>query len=451
MQVPVQRRMPAGMRMKLFTIIYTIIFCPCALWAQVADDSLLQQATLENIVAYTLKHQPAVQKSALDEQITRSQVNSRLSQWYPEIDFDYNLQHNFQLQTAVFAGQQFPVGTYNTSTPAFAYSQNVFSGDLVLAAITAHDTRRLASQTTTSNKIDAVANVSKAFYDVLLTQQQIKVTEEDILRLERSVKDAQSQYRNGIVDKTDYQRATILLNNANAQKKNDTELIKAKVAYLKSLMGYPASAPLEVVYDSAALENETGFDISQQVSYDNRIEYQMLQTQKRLKLSNLKYTKIAFTPTIQGFAGYDLNYFANTGAELYKNSYPSSFAGISLVFPIVNGGRRWMNIRQAKWQLKKTDWDITDAQNNISAQYAQAVAAYNVNLENYNTIKSNLDLSREVYKIIELQYRSGVKTYLEVLTAETDLRSSQINYFNALYQLLSAKIDLQRALGQLKY
>ena len=439
------------MSMKLFTILNICICCPFILWAQVADTGLLQQATLENIVAYTLKHQPAVQKSALDEQITRSQVNSRLSQWYPEVDFDYNLQHNFQLQTSVFAGQQYPVGTNNTSTPAFAYSQNVFSSDLVLTAITAHDTRRLAAQTTTSNKIDAVANVSKAFHDVLLTQQQIKVTDEDIVRLERSVKDAESQYRNGVVDKTDYQRATILLNNANAQKKNDNELLKAKVEYLKSLMGYPAKSPLEVVYDSTALENEIGFDLSQQVDYDNRIEYQMLQTQKRLKQANLKYTKIAFTPTIQGFAGYDFNYFANTGAGLYQTNYPSSFAGISVVFPIVNGGRRWMNIRQAKWQLKKTDWDITDVQNNISAQYAQAMAAYNVNLENYNTIKSNLDLSREVYKIIQLQYRSGVKAYLEVLTAETDLRSSQINYFNALYQLLSAKIDLQRALGQLKY
>ena len=32
-----------------------------------------------------------------------------------------------------------------------------------------------------------------------------------------------------------------------------------------------------------------------------------------------------------------------------------------------------------------------------------------------------------------------------------DLRSAEINYFNSLYQVLSSKIDLQRALGQIKY
>jgi len=50
-----------------------------------------------------------------------------------------------------------------------------------------------------------------------------------------------------------------------------------------------------------------------------------------------------------------------------------------------------------------------------------------------------------------LQYRSGIKTYLEVITSETDLRTAQINYYNALYQLLASKIDAEKALGQISY
>src|SRR5580658_155398 len=181
--------------------------------AQEANDSLLTSATLDNIIQYTLKHQPVIQKSLLDERITRSQINSRLADWYPQVDFDYNLQHNFQLQTAVFGGQLYQLGNTNTSTGQFSYTQNILNSDLLLAANTAKNVRAVASETTSGNKIDAVATVSKAFYDVLLTQQQIKVAGEDITRLERSVKDATSQYKNGIVDKTDYQRATIALNN----------------------------------------------------------------------------------------------------------------------------------------------------------------------------------------------------------------------------------------------
>jgi outer membrane protein TolC len=75
---------------------------------------------------------------------------------------------------------------------------------------------------------------------------------------------------------------------------------------------------------------------------------------------------------------------------------------------------------------------------------------YKANLANYLAVKENVILAREVYDVIQLQYRSGIKTYLEVITSETDLRTAQINYFNALYQILSSKIDVLKSLGELR-
>ncbi|MDB5283783.1 MAG: TolC family protein [Bacteroidota bacterium] len=419
--------------------------------AQQGTDSLAATGTLENIIQYTLKHQPVIQKSLLDESITRSQVNSKLADWYPQIGYSYNIQHNFQLPSTVFLGNVVQLGNKNTSLNQFAYTQNIFDAGLVFAASTAKSVRNLAAQNTGSNKIELIAEVSKAFYDVLLTGQQIKVATEDIVRLERSVKDARNQYQSGIVDKTDYQRATILLNNANALKTTNEEALTAKTQYLKSLMGYPAKASLDVVYDSVQMENSIDFDVAQPVDYNKRIEYMQLQTQKQLQSDNLKYSKMAFLPSISAFAAYNFNYLNNNAAELYNTNYPNSYAGLTIAVPIVQGGKRWMNIRQAKWQLKKSDLDITGLENNINAQYAQAIANYKSSLSNYKALKENLLLAKEVYNIIQLQYRSGVKTYLEVLISESDLRTSQINYFNALYLVLSSKVDLQRALGQIKY
>ena len=56
-----------------------------------------------------------------------------------------------------------------------------------------------------------------------------------------------------------------------------------------------------------------------------------------------------------------------------------------------------------------------------------------------------------MYDVINLQYKAGIKTYLEVINAETDLRTSQINYFNALNQVLASKVDAERALGLIQY
>jgi outer membrane protein TolC len=56
-----------------------------------------------------------------------------------------------------------------------------------------------------------------------------------------------------------------------------------------------------------------------------------------------------------------------------------------------------------------------------------------------------------VYDVIQLQYRSGIKSYLEVIASETDLRTAQINYYTAVYQVLASKLDVEKALGQISY
>jgi outer membrane protein TolC len=131
--------------------------------------------------------------------------------------------------------------------------------------------------------------------------------------------------------------------------------------------------------------------------------------------------------------------------------YPYSLATLTVNVPIFQGGKRTANIKQQRWVLQRLDWDVKNLKNNVNAQYAQTMAAYKANLVTYQTLKQNLELAKEVYDIVQLQYKNGVKSYLEVITAETDYRTARINYFNALYSVLSSKIDVQKALGQINY
>ena len=52
---------------------------------------LLTQATLQDVIAYAIKNQPVIQQSLIDERITENQVRSRLADWYPQVNFNYNL------------------------------------------------------------------------------------------------------------------------------------------------------------------------------------------------------------------------------------------------------------------------------------------------------------------------------------------------------------------------
>lgn len=425
-------------------------FVPGRSFAQ-SSDSLLADANLPNVIQYALKNQPEVKQSLLDEKITDLQIKSRLADWYPQINFNYLYQHNFEVQTSIIGGNVVRLGVDNTSAIQFSASQTIFNRDVLLAKRSKKDVEIQARQQTTNTKIDIVVNVTKSFYAVLATQQQIRVANETITRLQRSLKDAQAQYEAGIVDKTDFKRATIALNNAIASKKTNEEALKSRTEDLKALMNYPSTSYLNITYDSLLLEQTIQLDTLEMLDVTRRIEYQILETRRNLLETNLSYNKWAYLPSLSANGAYNFNYLNNEFSKLYNTSYPNSFAGITLSLPIFQGGKRKLNVKQAEYELQRTDLEMVALKNAMYSDYINAIAGYKASLANYISIKENMQLAQEVYDIIQLQYRSGIKTYLEVITAETDLRTAQNNYYNALYLLLSNKTDVERSLGKIQY
>jgi outer membrane protein TolC len=414
-------------------------------------DSLVGEGTLRNCVAYALSHQPSIQQSLLDEQITDRIIDTKLADWFPQVNISLSAQHFYQLPVSLVGGIPVNVSLANASTGTLSVTQTLFNRDVLLASSTAGDVREQSRHRTTGTTIDVVINVSKAFYAALLTRQQIRVLDDDILRLEQSLKDAYAQYQGGVVDKTDYKRATVSLNNAKAERTQNAELMKARDAFLKEQMGYPATGTLELAYDSTQTESETLTDTTKTVQYENRVEYRLLEVEKRLAEANLDYNRWSFLPSLSAFGDYNMNYQSTPLPLLYNHNYPNSFIGLQLSFPVFLGGKRIQEIKQASLEVRRLEYDITQFRNAVNAQYAQALADYRSNLNTYSVLKANLVLADDVYRTIQLQYRAGTKTYLELISAETDLRTAELNRTNALYQVLSTKLDVQKALGTVQY
>ncbi len=426
-----------------------ILLSPLSSIAQ--TDSLLQTATLENVVSYALEHQPTVKQAELDQQITEQNIKGRLADWYPQINLAANYQRNFDLPVNIIGGNEVRFGVFNTSNIQANGTQTIFNRDVLLAGKTASTVRLQAGQVTSRTKIDIVVDVTKAFYDLLATLQQIKIGQEDITRLQRSLKDATAQYNAGVADKTDYKRATILLKNAQATLKTNEELFKYKQEYLKTLMGYRQVGDLNIQYDTLQMEQEALLDTLQEMNIKQHIDYRILYTQKELQRMNVKYTKWAYLPSANLFGAYILNYLNDDFNNLYNNNFPNSYVGATLTLPVFQGNKRNNRIQEQRLTLKRIDWDLFNLQNTLNTEYTRALAAYKSSLNNYLTLQANVQLATEVYEVIQLQYRNGIRAYLDVTVAETDLQRTRINYFNALYQVLASKMDVQRALGQINY
>ncbi|MEO7212534.1 TolC family protein [Mucilaginibacter sp.] len=434
-----------------------VLFFPVLLFAQTSSDTAAASYTLKQSVDFALKNQPLLKQAYIDEQINERDINIGLSAWLPQVNSSSSIQHYFQRPTGAATGaggggtgaQNLAIA-HNVSTLGVTASQALYNNDVVLASKASKYSRQYYKQNTESNKIDLASDVSKAFYDVLLSQRQLDIINEDIVRLRRSLKDANARYQAGVVDKTDYKQATISLNNALASHKQTQEAIKSKTAYLKQVMGYNPDRRIILAYDSAALQTEAAIDTNEIINYNNRIEFRLLETTKNLQNLNVSYYKWGFLPSLSATAGYSLAYFNDTFSKLYNTGYPTSYVGLGLTFPIFTGTKRLQNLAKARLQVQRTDLNIENTRNAINTEYTQALASYKSNYTNWQYLSENVTLAKDVYKVVDLQYREGIKTYLDVIVSQADLRTAELNYYNALFQLLSSKIDLQRALGTLR-
>ena len=411
--------------------------------------------TLAQCLDYALSNRPELRQARLDEQIADAQTRVARAGWLPQVGVTGTAQHYFQLPYTVFpnlaTGVSEPrqIGVQNVTTVGLAGTQVIYNNDVLLAARQAPVQRLAAAQNTTDVRIAVTADVSKAFYDVLLSDRQLDVYKEDIARLSRNYQDARARYDVGIVDKTDFLQAEISLNNSLASRRQAQEDINAKTAYLQELMGRPVSQPLRLEYDTLQLERAAVADTLTPPDFAQRIEIQQVETQRRLQSLTVDYYRRGYLPALSAFGNYNSVYQNNSFADQYAQRFPNSYAGLQVTLPIFTGFRRTQNLRRARLQNERLDVELTRTQLQLNTEYARALADYKANYAAYLTGKRNLELSRQVYQVVDLQYREGIKAYIDLLVAQTTRRTAQLNYYQALFQVLRSKVDLERARGNL--
>lgn len=411
------------------------------------ETSLQSNANLDDLINYALGNRIELKQAQIDQQIGEREIASALSGWFPQINATGNLSHAFQLSTANINGNNVPMGQKNNSSLSLQADQAILNPQLFQASKAAQYVRQGNNLNLAGSKINTVVTVSKAYYDILTSEEQINIINENIVRLERQYTEAKARYEVGLVDKTDYKRAQISLNNASAELKTASEMRKYKYDYLKMLIALPTSESISLSFAGQNMESNILLDTTEVLQIAKRVEYKQLENLKNIQKLNTQYQKWTFLPKIGAYANYTMSHRNNTFTDLYKDNIPSSTVGLSLSLPIFTGNKRIQEIRKSELQEDRLKLDLQNLENQISTEYAAAMASYRSNMNEWRNAKENIELSEEVYNTIKMQYDAGVKTYLDLMTSETNLKTAQLNYLNSLYAVLSSKLDIQKALG----
>lgn len=407
--------------------------------------------TIKQCIDYAMIHQPALNQAQINIEITKATNAINLSTWLPQIGANGQLNHYIQQSNNPSGTNGYNGGVTNTFVPQLTVSQTLFNPSLLFASRTAPLLVKQSQQSVDSTKIYLVAAVSKSYYNVLLTLEQINVYREDTARLGRSMRDAYHQYKGGIVDETDYEEAAISQNNAIATLKQAVENVIPQYATLKQLMGYPPAQQFNVAFDTLQMMNDIQLDTTKQLDYEKRIEYQQVHTQQAIQDEQVNYYRWSWLPTVSAFYNYNLAFENNHLNDLFSTSYPSQLIGLSFSIPIFTGFARINSEKRARLQREQLTWQETGLKSQIYTEYTTALAGYKSNFFNLTLLQKNVNMARRTYFVVDLQYKQGIVPYLNVITAQSNLIQSEISYINAVFQTLSSKIDLEKSMGDITY
>ncbi|MEK7226419.1 MAG: TolC family protein, partial [Bacteroidota bacterium] len=63
--------------------------------------------------------------------------------------------------------------------------------------------------------------------------------------------------------------------------------------------------------------------------------------------------------------------------------------------------------------------------------------------------KKNMELAEKIYQQTKKKYEVGTGSQIEIVAAQTEMKSAQTNYVTALYDAIIAKVDFLKATGKL--
>jgi len=90
---------------------------------------------------------------------------------------------------------------------------------------------------------------------------------------------------------------------------------------------------------------------------------------------------------------------------------------------------------------------VQSFQKTYDFQVQKAVIELQNNLNTLKARQKNMALALDVSKQAKIKYDNGVGSNLEVITAETTYKETEIAYYEALYNTLVSRVDFEKALG----
>ncbi len=285
-------------------------------------------------------------------------------------------------------------------------------------------------------RIDVLTRVSRAYFDVLASQEAVALSQETLQVVEQVQKTVELRVTAGVVSPIEQTKAEVTLASARIESDRAKRTFDANRRRLAVLWGSTSAEFQSVTGELAALPPVPAFTELQQQLLQNpdlaRWTMEIAQRQAALDVERAKRI-----PDVTVNAGY----------RRFNTIDGNTFLiGGSIQLPIFDRNRG--GIREASDRVSKAYEEQRAAQARLTAVLADAYRALSSAQDEVSALKTQvLPGALSAFQAIEEGYRLGKFGYLEVLDAQRTLVSGRSQYLRALTDFHKAAADVERLTG----
>lgn len=417
--------------------------------------------SLGECVTYALENNEQISIAQFEKEIADAEVRKTVSLGLPQANINSGLNYNFEPAKSLIDISTFdptvPVGTEQEVSFAQDYDGNfglsidqlIFDGSYFVGLQAARTFRELSAKDHVKTKIDIVEAVSKAYYNALITQEQLDLLQTNLERLDTLLYETSKMYEAGFAEKLDVDRIRVNYNNVKVEHSRLSQLQNISVKLLKFQMGMDLNQPVILTEKLEDVEVKVPVIPTSNFDYSQRIEFSQLLTNESLAYLDMKNNKVQYLPKLDASFGYGWNTASPESSRLFRGRRWLDYGtiGISASIPIFDGFLKSNKIQQNKLQVKQIQSQMSFLKKSIDLEIEQSQINLTSQLETLDVQKQNVDLAQDVYDVTKIKYQEGVGSNLEVIDADASLKEAQTNYLNSLFDAITSEIELKKALG----
>ena len=289
-------------------------------------------------------------------------------------------------------------------------------------------------------KRELVRDIKLAYINYLKATEAIKVYENALKILRESERVNESLIKNGSANPTVLVRTRNEISKINAEFDNARGNQKNAAAYFNFLLNKDFTEKINL--------DSLGKEVKSELVEGHREELDKIQMgisiNRQLLGINQSYKKFKIGASLdlgsQGrfaqIASADKNFFA-----------PNAFVllGVSFDLPVYSFGRNQLKIKQSEMEIASLDAQMQQVRNQLDLQAELAKNSLNSAKEIYESKASQVSTAERYYRDMFRRYKEGNLNFIELLDAQTQITTAQLQQSISLYDVWIKWVELERA------